>query len=79
MIDTIEDVRAGETIGEPHTVRGDPDAVEALLEHCRDQGLQLEIEPDESVDAGRLVTGVKKTQATKDKTDAYLDGTIVRE
>ena len=79
MVDTIENVRDGKTIGEPHTVRGEAEAIEALLEHFRDQGLQLEIETDESVEAGRLVRFVKKTQATKDKTDAYLDGMIVQE
>lgn len=79
MIDTIEDVQDGRAIGERHAVRGDGEAIEALLEHFRDQGLQLEIEADESVEAGRLVRFVKRTQATRDKTDAYLDGMIVQE
>jgi len=79
MTDTIEDVQAGKTIGERHAVRGDGEAIAALLEHFRDQGLQLEIEADESVEEGRLVRFVKRTQATKDKTDAYLDGMIVQE
>ncbi|MFQ3294586.1 MAG: putative ATP-dependent DNA ligase [Natrialbaceae archaeon] len=79
MTDTIEDVGNGATIGERHAVRGDGDAIAALLEHLRDQGLQLEIEADEAVDAGRFVRFVKRTQATKDKTEAYLDGTIVQE
>jgi putative ATP-dependent DNA ligase len=79
MTDTIEDVRDGRPIGERHAVRGEDEAIEALLEHFRDQGLQLVIETDESVPDGRLVRFVKKTQSTNDKTEAYLDGTIVQE
>jgi len=79
MRDTIQDVQGGEIIGERHAVRGEDAAIEALLEHFRSVGLKVEIESDEWIDGDRRVAFVKKTQATQDKTDAYLDGMIVRE
>jgi len=79
MVETVERVDEGETIGERHTVRAKPDEVEALLDHLRGMGLQLSVEEDRREDNERYVEFVKKTQATNDKTASYLDGGIVRE
>ena len=79
MIDTVEAVEAGKAVGERHTVRGDANALDALFDHFRDQGLKVEIEEDRREDGERVVTFLKRTQSTNDKTRAYLDGTIVDE
>lgn len=79
MIDTIREIDAGGAVGERHTVRAEPNVVDDLFGHLRDQGLHLEIEDDRMDDGQRVVTFVKKTQATNDKVRAYLDGTIVKE
>jgi putative ATP-dependent DNA ligase len=79
MVETIERVDDGETVGERHTVRAAPEEVEALLEHLRGMGLQLVVREDRREGDERYVEFVKKTQATNDKTSGYLDGQIVRE
>jgi len=79
MIETLQTIDEGGRVGERHTVRAASDVVDDLFDHLRDQGLHLEIEDDRPVDGQRVVTFVKKTQATNDKTRAYLDGTVVRE
>jgi putative ATP-dependent DNA ligase len=79
MADTVETVEGGEPVGERHTVRGDGDVIEELFEHFRDQGLTLEIEEDRREGGECVVTFLKRTQSTTDKTRAYLDGTIVQE
>ncbi|APW98166.1 RNA ligase [Halobiforma lacisalsi AJ5] len=79
MRDTIETVAEGESVGERHTVRASPEAVDALLEHLRGQGLRIEIESDEREDGDRVVTFCKRTQSTNDKTKNYLEGQVVRE
>lgn len=79
MRDTVRTVADGGSVGERHTVRASPEAVDALLEHLRGQGLQLEIEADRREDGDRVVTFCKRTQSTNDKTRSYLDGRIVRE
>jgi putative ATP-dependent DNA ligase len=79
MVDTVETVESGQPVGERHTVRGDAAAIDALLRHLREQGLSIEIEEDGREDGERVVTFLKRTQSTTDKTRAYLDGTIVRE
>lgn len=79
MADTVETVAEGAVVGERHTVRGDARVLEALFEHLRDQGLNIEIEADRRADGERVATFCKRTQSTNDKTRAYLDGTIVRE
>ncbi|MDY6776004.1 MAG: RNA ligase [Halobacteria archaeon] len=90
MVDAIHEVEEGENIGERHTVRGESEVIEELLEHLRDLGVQLVIERDEKDgsdgdgdgdddrDDERVVTFVKKMQSTKDKTESYLEGQIVR-
>ena len=79
MLDTIERVRDGETVGEEHTVRAPPDVVDELLAHLEGMGLTLRIDEDREDDGERVVTFVKETRATNDKISAYLDGQIVRE
>ncbi|MDZ7689174.1 MAG: RNA ligase [Halobacteriales archaeon] len=79
MVETIECVDEGETVGEKHTVSAKPDEVEALLDHLRSMGLHLVVKEDRRDGDERYVEFVKKTQATNDKTATYLDGHIVRE
>jgi putative ATP-dependent DNA ligase len=79
MVESIERIESGERIGEQHTVRAEPRVVDALLEHFRDQGLSISIEVDGQVEGERLLTFTKRIQRTNDKTEAYLDGTIVKE
>lgn len=79
MVDSIERIQEGERIGEQHTVRAEPRIVDRLLEHFRDQGLTIDIEVDRRVKGERVLTFTKRIQRTNDKTEAYLDGTIVKE
>jgi putative ATP-dependent DNA ligase len=79
MIETVQSIEDGGRVGERHTVRANPAVVDDLFDHLRDQGLHLEIETDRIDGGQRVVTFVKKTQATNDKTRAYLDGTVVKE
>lgn len=79
MIDTVREIQSGSEVGERHTVRADPDVVDALFDHLRSLGLQLAIEDDRRENGARVVTFLKKTRATNDTTQAYLDGQIVRE
>jgi putative ATP-dependent DNA ligase len=79
MLDTIEDVQGGETVGEEHTVRAPATVVDDLLDHLEGMGLHLRIDEDREADGERVVTFVKETRATNDKIDTYLDGQIVRE
>lgn len=60
-------------------VRAAPEEVDAVLEHFRSMGLHLMVEEDRVGDGERFVEFVKKTQATNDKTENYLEGGIVRE
>ncbi len=79
MLETIDDVRGGETVGEEHTVRAPPAVVDELLAHLEGMGLHLRIDEDREEGGERVVRFVKETRATNDKIDAYLDGQIVRE
>ena len=79
MIETVQTIDDGGRVGEEHVVRAAPTVVDDLFDHLRDQGLHLDIEKDRMVDGQRVVTFMKKTQATNDKTRAYLDGTVVKE
>lgn len=74
MVETIRDVEVDETVGEPHTVRGDPAAIDALLEHLREQSLTLEVEDDRREDGDRVVEFVKVAESTRDRIRYYLDG-----
>ncbi|WP_181686394.1 RNA ligase [Halorhabdus salina] len=75
-IETVRAVQRGESVGEEHTVRGDPAVIEALLTHLRDQRLSLEIKRDTRADGKRIVTFVKVAAATRDNTREYLDGKL---
>ncbi|ELY51716.1 RNA ligase [Natronolimnohabitans innermongolicus] len=79
MRETIDAVDEGADAGDRHTVRAAPEAVDALLEHLCNQGLDLEIEADRREDGDRVCTFLKRTQSTTDKTRNYLEGHIVRE
>ncbi|WP_284007008.1 RNA ligase [Haloarcula pelagica] len=78
-VETIRAVEAGDPVGETHTVRGDPEAIESLLSHFRDQGLALHVERDDREDGERVVTFTKVAHATRDKTEYYLAGGTVDE
>ncbi|MFB6301491.1 MAG: RNA ligase [Haloferacaceae archaeon] len=77
MIDAIRAVRAGETVGERHTIRGDPMVIRETLGWLRNQGLALEIEADRTEDGERVVEFVKVAASTRDTTEHYLDGGTV--
>ncbi|WP_276259527.1 RNA ligase [Haloglomus litoreum] len=74
FVETIRDVAAGETVGERHTVRGDPDTVEALLYHLEQQGLTVEVVEDRWEGDDRVVEFVKVAAATRDRVRHYLEG-----
>ncbi|QLG61428.1 RNA ligase [Halorarum salinum] len=74
MVEAIRDVEEGATVGERHVVRGDPDAVEALLDHLRDRSLTLETEADRREDGDRVVEFLKVAESTRDRVRYYLDG-----
>jgi putative ATP-dependent DNA ligase len=78
-VETIRAVADDELVGESHTVRGDPDVVDALLSYFRDQGLQVAVERDERTDGERVVEFTKVARATQDKTEYYLEGGTVDE
>ncbi|GAB3675575.1 RNA ligase [Halopiger thermotolerans] len=79
MRDTVETVADGERVGERHTVRASSETIDALLEHLRGQGLEIELEDERREDGDRVVTFRKRTQSTNDKTRNYLEGQIVEE
>ncbi|QCS42457.1 RNA ligase [Natrinema versiforme] len=74
MVSTIRDVADGKTIGERHTVRGDPDAIDALLEHLREQSLTIDLESDRLEDGERVIEFVKVAESSRDRIRYYLDG-----
>ena len=79
MVDAIEAVEGGETVGERHTARAPPSVIDDLFDHFDDLGLTIRVENDRIEDGERVVTFVKETRATNDKIQSYLDGHIVRE
>lgn len=79
MIESVEEVKEGGEIGEEHIVRNEPGIVEELLNHLESQGLKIEVKDDREVSGERLVELLKLTQASNDKTQAYLNGKIVDE
>jgi putative ATP-dependent DNA ligase len=74
MVEAIEAVRDGETLGEDHTVRGPPVAVDALLRHLDDQGLRVEVLSDRRTGDERVVRFRKVAASSTDTVAAYLDG-----
>ncbi|WP_323676126.1 RNA ligase [Halorubellus sp. PRR65] len=79
MIDAIESVADGGTLGDHHTVRGEPDVVEATLAHLRDQGLAVDVTRDDRHGAERVVEFRKRAEASTDRIAYYLDGGTVDE
>ncbi|QRV14471.1 RNA ligase [Haloterrigena salifodinae] len=74
MVSAIRAVEAGETIGERHTVRGDPETIGALLDHLHDQSLTVDLESDRRVDGERVVEFVKVAESSRDRIRYYLGG-----
>jgi putative ATP-dependent DNA ligase len=74
MVETIRRVEAGETVGERHTVRGDPESIDALLDHLRDQSLTIDVVDDGRERGERVVEFVKVAESTTDRIRHYLDG-----
>jgi putative ATP-dependent DNA ligase len=77
MADAIERVRRDESIGETHTIRGDPDAIERLLALWTDLGLTLETIADRREDGERVVAVRKVAVSSRDTIEAYLAGSTV--
>ena len=78
-IETVRAVERGDTVGEKHTVRGDPDVIEGLLSHLKAQGIAIEIEREHRDDGERVVTFRKVAQATRDNSRDYLAGKLIDE
>lgn len=79
MVETIRAVRDGDTVGERHTVRGDPEVIDALFEHFRDVGVRVDIEDDRREGGERVVTFIKRAESTIDQVATYLEGTTIDE
>ena len=79
MVETIDAIADGETVGEDHTVRGDPERIDALLDHLREFSLTLETLEDRREDGERVLTFRKVSPSTVDRIDYYLDGGVVDE
>ncbi|QIB75587.1 RNA ligase [Halogeometricum borinquense] len=73
-VETIREVQAGKTAGERHTVRGDSESIDALLDHLRNHSLTVEIESDRHEDGERIVEFVKVAESTMGRTQYFLDG-----
>lgn len=77
MVEAIRVVQAGETVGEEHTVRGDPDVIEDALARLREQGLTIRVKRDRTEGDERVVGFVKESSKTTDKVRYYLEcGTV---
>ena len=74
MVETIRDVDEGETVGNRHVIREQPETVEALLEHLREQSLTLETVDDRCEEGERVVEFVKVAESTRDRIRYYLEG-----
>ncbi|MFB6154711.1 MAG: RNA ligase [Haloferacaceae archaeon] len=79
MVESIRAVRDGEAVGERHTVRGDPEVVDRLFEHFADVNVVVDVEADRREGDERVVTFLKRAEATTDQIRAYLDGTTIDE
>lgn len=74
MVETIQDVQNEKTVGEHHVIRGEPEVINALLEHLREQSLTLEIKSDYYENGDYVVEFVKVANSTQDRIRHYLDG-----
>ncbi|MFB6093690.1 MAG: RNA ligase [Halanaeroarchaeum sp.] len=74
MVESIETVADGDSIGEHQTVRGDPETVDALLSHLRDQSLTIEVEADRRENGIRVIEFTKVAESSRDRIQYYLEG-----
>lgn len=74
LVESIRAVENGESVGECHTVRGDPEAIDGLLAHLRDQSLKIDVRADHREDGERVVEFVKLAESTTDRVDYFLSG-----
>lgn len=79
MVETIRAVEDGAVVGEPHTVRGSPEAIAALLTHFEAQGLSIEMESDRRHGDERVVQFVKVSNQTRDKAEHFLAGGTIEQ
>lgn len=74
MVEAIHDVERGEVVGDRHTVRGDPETIDALLAHFDDQSVTVRVDADQQEDGERVVEFVKVAESTTDRVEYYLAG-----
>lgn len=79
MVETIEAVETGDLVGERHVVRGDPERIDALLDHLEQFQLRLAVEADYREGGERVVEFLKVSSATIDQIEYYLDGGTIDE
>lgn len=79
FVETIETAAAGEPIGDAHTVRGDPDVIDALLAHVDSLGIELQVVSEARIDGDAVVEFRKVSVSTCDRLDHYLAGGTVDE
>ncbi|MFB6151106.1 MAG: RNA ligase [Haloarculaceae archaeon] len=78
-VETVRAVDRGEAVGEDHTVRADPAVADALFAQFREQGLDVEVLADRREGDERVVRFRKVSNATRDKTEHYLEGGTIDE
>jgi putative ATP-dependent DNA ligase len=74
MVSSVQRVANDDPLGERHTVRGDADTIDALLEHLRGQSLTIEIDADRREDDERIVDFLKVADSSRDRIRYYLEG-----
>ncbi|MDF9746074.1 RNA ligase [Natrinema salsiterrestre] len=74
MVSAIRRVENDEPVGERHTVRGEADTVDALLEHLRGQSLTIDVESDRREDGEHVVEFLKVADSSRDRIRYYLEG-----
>jgi putative ATP-dependent DNA ligase len=77
-IRAIREVQREGATGEEHTVRGPPDAIDALFEHLDRMKLRITVLDDETEAGERVVTFRKHAASTTDSVQSYLDGETFR-
>ena len=74
FVETIREVADGAAVGDEHVARGDPDRVDALLDHLRSFGVAVDVLAEETEDGERVVRFRKVAESTADRTAHYLGG-----
>lgn len=77
-IRAIREVQTEGATGEEHTIRGPPDAIDALFEHLHRMKLRTTVLRDETEGDERVVTFLKHAASTTDSVKSYLDGQTFR-